>query len=107
MLATTEVVVDEDVTCDGYYEGLTYVFDDVDPMEDNFFMLSENGQERLAHIEEVFEGSSDRVTPWKILSVLFGSINVNGAENRLLNSMKRFIQPCMESAARLIQKPVE
>jgi hypothetical protein len=97
MPVTTDAVVDEDVSGDCYHEGLTYVFDDVDPTD----------QDRLDYIEDVFEGSSDRVTPWKSLPSFSGSINVNGAENRLLESMKRCIEPCMQSAASLIKKPVE
>jgi hypothetical protein len=32
MTVTTEVVVDEDVSGDCYHDGLTYVFDDIDPI---------------------------------------------------------------------------
>jgi hypothetical protein len=107
MPVTTDAVVDEDVSGDCYHEGLTYVFDDVDPTELNFLTHSENDQDRLEYIEDVFEGTSDRVTPWKSLPSFSGSIIVNGAENRLLESMKRCIQPCVQSAANLIHKPVE
>jgi hypothetical protein len=72
-----------------------------------FSMLYESDQHRLEYIEDVFEGSSERVTSWKSLSAFSGRININAAENRLLDSMKRCIQPCMQSAAHLVQKPVE
>jgi hypothetical protein len=62
MPVTTDAVVDEDVSGECYHEGLTYVFDDVDPTELNFLTHSENDQDRLDYIEDVFEGSSDRKT---------------------------------------------
>jgi hypothetical protein len=107
MPVTTDAVVVEDVSGDCFHEGLTYVFDDVDPTELNFLTHFENNQDRLDYIEDVFEGSSDRVTPWKSLPSFSGSINVNGAENRLLESMKRCIQPCMQSAASLASRIID
>jgi hypothetical protein len=62
MPVTTDGLVDEDVSGDGHYAGLTYVFDNVDATEDDFSMLYESNQHWLEYIEDVFEGSSERVT---------------------------------------------
>ena len=69
--------------------------------------LNEHDQDRRTYIEDVFDGSTDKVTPWKSLSSFSGTINLNAADNRLLDSMKRVLTPCLRSASHLVQKPVE
>jgi hypothetical protein len=97
MPETTDAsVVDLDVTGDGTPEGMTSAFHEDD-----------NEESRLAYIEDVLDGSSDRVTPWKSSSFFCCRIDVNGAENRLLDSMKRCIHPTLTVCSRLVQKPIE
>jgi hypothetical protein len=50
-------------------------------------MPPENDQDRLAFIEDVFEGSTDIVPPWK--SLLHRQQEFNGEESRSLDSMKK------------------
>lgn len=100
-----ESVVDEDVSGDGSHGGMTFAFDDDDLMEATSFFPPENEQQRLSYIEDIFEGSGDRVTSWKSVPSSVHKIEVNGAENRLLHSMKSIIQPVMTASYRLILKP--
>jgi hypothetical protein len=53
----------------------------------------------------VFEGSSDTVSRWKSLPSFFVRLDVNGAESRMLQSMKQVIQPILTASSRLVQKP--
>ena len=105
-MPVTESVIDEDVYGDGFMEGLTFAFDTDQGVEDEYSLIYDTDHDRLAYIQDVFEGSNDRITRWKSISSFSGTINTNGAEDRLFDSMKRVIKPCMESSAQLLQKPL-
>jgi hypothetical protein len=106
-MPVVESVLDIDVTGDVSNEGLTFAFDDDEPVEGDSFTPPENDQERLAYMEDVFDGSTDIVSPWKRLPYSTGRIEVNGAESRLLDSMKRSIKPLLTSSSRLVHKNVD
>jgi hypothetical protein len=72
MSLPNESLIDEDVYGDGAMEGLTYAVHNVQGMqEDDLSLIYDFDQDRLAYIEDVFEGSSDRVTRWKPLLLPF------------------------------------
>jgi hypothetical protein len=66
-MPVVESVLDSDVTGDVSNEGLTFAFDDDEPVEGDSFTPPEDDQERLAYMEDVFDGSTDIVSPWKRL----------------------------------------
>jgi hypothetical protein len=90
-----------DESGDGSNEGLTFAFDDDEPTEGASFMPPENDKDRLAYREDVFESSPISVVEF---AILHGRIEINGAEIRLLDSMKRLIKPVLASSSRLVQK---
>jgi hypothetical protein len=100
-------VVDIDVSGDGPYEGLTLAFEDEEVTGDSPFMSPDNDQDRIFCMEDIFEDSGDTVTRWRSSPKTVVKININGAESRMLDSMKRIIQPMMMSSSRLVQKPID
>lgn len=81
---------------DSFLEVLASTFDDDEP--------SDNDPDQEAYIEDVFAGSSDRVTTWKSLPPSVGRIEINGAENRLLQTMKSVVDPILSASSRIVQK---
>jgi hypothetical protein len=67
MPVTAEVVVDEDVSGDCYHE-FSPTSSTTSTLWSLTFPCFPNDQDRLAYIEDVFEGSSDGVTHWKNVS---------------------------------------
>jgi hypothetical protein len=103
-----ELFVDLDVSGDDIPEGLTFAFQDDDfVVEGESLPPSQDDEDRSAYIEDVFQGSTDTVTPWKSTPLFCTRIDVNGAESRLLDSMKRSIEPTMTTCSRLSAKPIE
>jgi hypothetical protein len=102
-----ESIIDPDVSGDAFQEGQTSAIDDDVPIDDATFMSSGNDENRLAYIEDVFAGSSDKVTPWKSLSSSVSNIQMNAAESRLLGSMKETIDPILSTSSRLVEKPID
>jgi hypothetical protein len=104
---TTDSVADIDVSGDGSYEGLTFAFQEDEPEDLLPFLSSETDQDRRAYIEDVFEGSSDTVTSWKSLPNVCDRIDINGAENRMLESMKAVVQRNLTTSSRLAEKQLD
>jgi hypothetical protein len=102
-----ESIIDLDVSGDASHEGLTSAIDDDAPMDGATFMSFGNDENRLAYIEDVFAGSSEKVTPWKSQSSIVSNIELNGAESRLLGSMKEIIEPILSASFRLVEIPVD
>jgi hypothetical protein len=67
--------VDMDVTGDGYNDCFTSFFD-------------EDGQDMLQYIEDAFEDANDRVSAWKDVQNFCTRVDINGADCRMLDSMK-------------------
>ena len=106
---TEESLVDLDVSGDVIPEGFAFVLFENDDfvVEGESLSSSQTEEARLAYVEDVFQGSSDSVTPWKTSSCSCSRIDINGAESRLLDSMKRSIDPAMNTCSRLLHKPVD
>lgn len=107
-MAGAETICDDDVAGDSA-EGLTFAFQDDGLMEgeSSLFSQSESDEQRRVYIQDIFEGSDDIVTRWMSEQVTAGCIEINGGESRLLDGMKRVINPTLTACSRLVQKPLE
>jgi hypothetical protein len=79
-MSLSESMVDINVAGDGSYEGLTY----------------ETDQERLEYIKDVFDGSSDTVSRWKILPSNVVKLDINGAEGRMFDLDEAHRRSCFD-----------
>jgi hypothetical protein len=98
----TESVVDEDVSGDDFHGGTTLAFGADDPVDGSPFTLSDS--DRLAYMEDVFEASTDNVSVWKSVPYFPGRIETNGADNRMLQTMKSSVHPVLMKSCQLVNK---
>lgn len=98
----TESVVDADVSGDDFHGGTTLAFGADDPVDGSPFTLSDS--DRLAYMEDVFEASTDNVSVWKSVPYFPGRIETNGADNRMLQTMKSSVHPVLMKSCQLVNK---
>jgi hypothetical protein len=106
-MSLPETLADTDVAGDGSYDGLTFAFDDDGPMEGASSFPYATDQERLEYMEDVFDGSNDTVSRWRRLPSSAVKLDTNGAEGRMLDLMKRIVNPVLMSFSRLVQKDID
>jgi hypothetical protein len=106
-MSLPETLADTAVAGDGSYDCPTFAFDDDGPMEGASSFPYATDQERLEYMEDVFEGSNDTVSCCRSLPSSAVKLDTNGAEGRMLDLMKRIVNPVLMSSSRLVQKDLD
>jgi hypothetical protein len=106
-MSLPETLADTAVAGDGSYDCPTFALDDDGPMEGASSFPYATDQERLEYMEDVFDGSNDTVSCWRSLPSSAVKLDTNGAEGRMLDLMKRIVNPVLMSFSRLVQKDLD
>jgi len=100
-------LIDDDVLLDSQ-QGLFCAFNDNgdEDFDPNLYNEMENDEQRKQYIEDSFS-DTDSVTKWKHIKATAVRVELNGAENRLLEGMKASIAPVMTTCERIVGKQAQ